>query len=299
MRNIDSILTEDGERWRNAVDRAFDEHRGLASDRNLARKKMRFLAPALASMAAIALAAMLVVIQTIRTASSKHPAVANRNTLFDTAWTPSADGPSRITFQSEYVRIFDGCSDLVKPITVTEGEIDIGEPLFDAGGVCGGLPGGAGYDRYHLNQFIAGVVHWQIDNETLTLRTNDGDSLDLVIAGPALSAAGTEWQLVRVASANDTLSEDVSKESLHISSDGDFLASDLCGELSGRAQVSLRTIDFSHVTGTCSVDDPDSPTFVIDQLLTERVTYTLRGSELILLGPDESGQLAFRPVDAD
>jgi heat shock protein HslJ len=236
----------------------------------------------LAAAAIVVLVAAFGAVLAKRSMTTSRPGAASGIT--GTTWTDSASHGT-VVFNEHAVNAFDGCSNGLRALTIGESSLTIGKPIGSQS-TCGGTPGWPPPDVAHFDRVLsAGRLSWALVGDTLRLTNADGDVLELHATGPSLTVTGQKWALQRVSDSNGELSG-LGSALLTIDKGGAVHAGDLCTELSGSATVTDTTISFVDVqAGTPCIDPGFTPaTRVIDSVLAGKITYVIRGDELILDG---------------
>lgn len=192
-----------------------------------------------------------------------------------------------VVFTDHSARIFDGCSNTLRQLTIGDGGLDLREPI-GKNSVCSGTPGGpppavAKFDRVLSSDHLS----WQRTGGTLRLTNIDGDTVQLHISGSALTVSNRSWTLERFNDFNGYSHEaDHTRARLTIDH-GSVYANDMCRDINGSATVTDTTIAFADVhraDGACAGPTEQSVADVVDHVLSGTITYTIRGDELILYG---------------
>jgi heat shock protein HslJ len=204
-----------------------------------------------------------------------------------------------VVFTDHTARIFDGCRNELREVAIGDGVMDVGK-LIPPASVCGGHPGPPQPDIDTFDAVVLFGHHltWHRDGNALLLANNEGRSVELHLAGAALSATDQEWVLQRFNDPRGYSHEgDYTAARLLIAQDGTVNGSDLCNDLTGSATVTDATMTFTgmHTTARgCPGQTSSAVSEVVDQVLLGDVTYALRGNELIIDG-NRRGLLVYTP----
>ena len=202
-----------------------------------------------------------------------------------------------VVFTDHTVRLFDGCTNELREVAISDGVLDVGE-LIGQASTCTGTAGGPPPDIASFDDVVfAHHLTWQLNGDALLLATSGGKSVSVHRAGAALTVTGQAWVLERFNDRADYSHEgDYSAARLFIN-DGSVQASDLCNDLSGSATVSDSTIAFAGVQSTgraCANNANAAVADVVDHVLSGTVGWVIRGDELILNG-GTNGLLIYTP----
>lgn len=255
------------------------------------RTRLRVVAAAAASVAAVFAVSIVLA---LRGSNTSHQPAAGAE-LIGITW----QGAGTVVFTDHTVRIFDGCSNELREVTIGDGVLDIGN-LVGPGSVCSGTADGPPPDIVAFGTVMSSRhLTWQRTGDTLQLTNDNGQSVELQANGSALSATGQQWTLERYDDPRAYTHEgNYQAARLLITADGTVHASDLCNDLTGTATVTDTTITFTDIRSTahrCQADpEAAAASTVIDQVLSGDTTYSIRGDELIIYGK-ERGDLIYTP----
>ena len=226
--------------------------------------------------------------------SESRPAASDLPTgLTGVTWTGSLPILS-VVFTDRSARIFDGCSNVLRELTINGDRLEIGKELGPTG-VCSGTglgspPAVERFDKVVNSQHLS----WQRSGDTLTLTNDGGESVQLHASGPALDVVGPRWVLEEYVDLREYSHEgDFADAYLRID-DGAVSGSDMCNEFSGSAVVADATITFTdmHTTERSCSDQPVAQ--VVDTVLNGTIKYAFRGDQLLLYG-EHGGLLIYKP----
>jgi heat shock protein HslJ len=249
----------------------------------------------LAIAACVALVAALSIALALHTARRSQPAPA-AGPLIGATWQ-GAEPALTVVFTDHTVRIFDGCTNELREVTIGVGVLDVGE-LIGPASTCTGTAGGpppdvASFDDVAFSHHLS----WQLSGDVLLLGNDGGKIVSLHRAGAALTVTGQAWVLERFTDRAGSSHEGDPGAARLFVNDGTVQAGDLCNDLSGSATVGDSTIAFAGVqsTGRVCADRADAAVAdVVDQVLSGTVGYVIRGDELILDG-GANGLLIYTP----
>lgn len=250
----------------------------------------------IAVAACVSVVAALSIVLALHTSETSHqPSAAGP--LIGVTWQGS-EPILTVVFTEHTVRVFDGCTNELREVTIGAGVLDIGQ-LIAPGGVCTGTPGGPPPEVANFDAVMASHhLTWQRNSDTLQLINDQGQGVELHAAGTALSMTGQQWALERYVDARGYGHEgNYSGARLLVGEDGTVHASDMCNDLTGSATVSDTTITFTDMHSTdqaCTDDASTAVAGVVDRVLSGDVTYAIRGDELIINGQGQ-GLLIYGP----
>ena len=264
-----------------------------------APRRSRFR-PTLAIAATVLVVAAVAIVLAVR-GTTNHDRTASTYGLDGITW--QGDEPIlTLVFTGNAVRIFDGCSNELRQVTIGDSWLRIGEPIAPSG-VCSGivhLPGEppSPVDKFDQVVYSRGELTWQRVGGTLTLTNAAGDAVELHASGSALSVTGQNWGLSRYVDAREYSQAGNVAATLRIDQSGTVYATDLCRDLTGTAIVTDTEIAFADMRvggGACPDQASAATADVVDHVLSGTVAYAIRGDELIVYGKD-NGLLIYIPA---
>jgi heat shock protein HslJ len=218
-------------------------------------------------------------------ASTKSRPAAAAGRLIGITWRGSG---GTLVFTDHTVRIFDGCTNHERQVTIGAGVLDLGT-YFGSSSDCLG-PEVVGPKPVRVGDFdkvMAGNhLTWRRTGDTLRLTDDDGETMQMRANGPALYLTGQTWTLKSYVDFRGSEHDGDRSVQLRID-DGTVRATDLCNEMTGTATVTDSTITFvvTHSTDRACPDTTLSPeTQEIDRTLSGTVNYMIQGDELTLSG---------------
>ena len=229
------------------------------------------LRPILAVAAAVLVVAVVSIVLALRPASN-HRAAGPADELTGITW--QGEWPViTLTFTDDTVRIFDGCSNELRRVTVGEGTLQIGDQIGQAG-VCSGTPQLPGAppspaDKFDQVVYSHGDLTWSRDGDTLQLTNARGDSVELHANGPALEVTGQKWGLSRYNDARGYSQSGSVAATLRIDQSGIVYATDLCRDVTGSTIVTDTEIAFTDMRvgeGACSDQMSAATADVVDHV---------------------------------
>ncbi len=192
-----------------------------------------------------------------------------------------------LVFTDHTVRIFDGCSNELRQVSIGHGVLDIGKPIGQGSG-CTGTPGGPPPDIANFDNVMSSHhLTWHRSRDTLRLANAHGQSVELHVVGAALGVTDQEWSLERFIGPHGYDHEGNYRAARLLISNGTVHASDLCNDLSGSAAVTDTIIAFIDMRATdraCVDQALTTVADLIDHVLSGTTDYTIRGNELIING---------------
>jgi hypothetical protein len=148
----------------------------------------------LAIAACVALVAALSIALALHTTSKSHlPPAAGP--LIGVTWQ-GAEPVLTVVFTDHTLRIFDGCTNELREVTISDGVLDVGE-LIGPASTCTGTPGGPPPDIASFDDVVfSHHLSWQLNGDVLLL-AHGGKSVSLHRAGTSLTVTGQAWVLER------------------------------------------------------------------------------------------------------
>lgn len=257
--------------------------------------RSRIRAQVAVALCVAAVAALSVVLALYVSKPSPQPSAARP--LTGVTWQ-GAEPNLTVVFTDHTVRIYDGCTNELHELSVGADALDIGKLLGPAG-VCGGALGWpppvvANFDAVLSSHHLT----WQRNGDRLLLTDHKGRSLELHVAGSALSLTGQQWVLQRYDDRREYSHEgNFTAARLLIGQDGTVHADDMCNQLIGSATVTDTTVTFTDLHWTdhsCIDQTARSAAATVHLVLSGTTTYAIRGDELILYG--RQGLLIYAPA---
>lgn len=293
MTDIDRVLRADAEQWQHAIDAGVRPAPSKATTERVDRHRALLLAVSSVALIGAILGTTLFI--TTRHDAAGPPASASA--LIGVEWTDPRS-PGTVVFTDTTANIYDGCSSGLRALVLRSHDLTLGKPIGSQGD-CGGTPGPQPAATQKFDRVLQGHLTWSITGRTLVLRSPDGASLRLTSGAgqPAPAVTGQDWRLERIVDrSSNELSGSFSAADFSIRN-GKLRAYDLCNTITGTAAAANTTIEFGHLARTqraCADARQRSASAVIDDVLSGKITFTIRGSELILYGRS-SGLLVYTP----